>query len=232
MGRDAGRDAQVPIPSATAVALHGGTMAKKADLSRTLIDAALDLAADVGWQGVTLHGVAARAGVGLGDLYRHFPCKTAILTGLMRQADAAVLGEDAETAAIADETPRDRLVDVMMRRFDALAPYRAGLKRVIADLRRDPATALALAPALDRSMGWMLEAADIPASGLRGALRIKGLEAIHLRVMRVWLDDDTADLARTMAALDSRLRRAERFSTTLRSGVRARRTKAPDQPAP
>ena len=46
-------------------------------------------------------------------------------------------------------------------------------------------------------------------------LRVKGLGVIYLMVFRVWLTDDTADLSRTMAALDSRLRQAEQFSNSL-----------------
>jgi hypothetical protein len=37
------------------------------------------------------------------------------------------------------------------------------------------------------------------------------LLGIYLSVLRVWLADDSADMTRTMAALDSRLRHAERW---------------------
>ncbi|HEX2257777.1 MAG TPA: TetR/AcrR family transcriptional regulator, partial [Afifellaceae bacterium] len=40
--------------------------------------------------------------------------------------------------------------------------------------------------------------------------RAQGLALVWARVMRVWLDDDDPGLARTMAALDRRLREAER----------------------
>ena len=73
----------------------------------------------------------------------------------------------------------------------------------------DPAAALCGAFTLRRSMTAMLEAARIGASGLPGVLRVKGLAAVHMSVLRVWLDDDSEDMAKTMAALDKRLRRAE-----------------------
>jgi len=64
-------------------------------------------------------------------------------------------------------------------------------------------------PALLNSMRWMLEAAGVSASGWIGAARVKLLLGIYLSVLRVWLADDSPDMTRTMAALDSRLRRAE-----------------------
>ncbi len=43
----------------------------------------------------------------------------------------------------------------------------------------------------------------------RRLARTKGLALIYFNAFRVWLDDDTPDMARTMAALDRGLARAE-----------------------
>ncbi len=59
-------------------------------------------------------------------------------------------------------------------------------------------------------MAWMLAAAGISATGRRGLIKAQGLALVWARVMRVYLDDDDPGLARTMAALDKRLREAER----------------------
>jgi hypothetical protein len=61
-------------------------------------------------------------------------------------------------------------------------------------------------------MAAMLEAASVPSDGLTGALRQNGLLAIHYAVSRVFDRDETADLSKTMAALDSRLKMAERWA--------------------
>ena len=55
----------------------------------------------------------------------------------------------------------------------------------------------------------MLEAADVDTSGAGGAVRTLGLASVYASVFRVWLDDSDPGLARTMAALDRRLRRGE-----------------------
>ena len=73
----------------------------------------------------------------------------------------------------------------------------------------DPVAALCGVFRLRRSMALMLEAAQISAAGVAGIVRIKGLAAIYLAVLRVWLTDDSDDGAATMAALDKRLGQAE-----------------------
>ena len=57
----------------------------------------------------------------------------------------------------------------------------------------------------------MLEAASLSSEGLSGAVRQNGLMAIHYAVSRVFDNDESSDLSKTMAALDSRLKAAERW---------------------
>jgi len=175
------------------------------DPGPAIISAAMRLAAERAWRDIPLAEIASAAGLGLIELYRLFPSKVAILNALARQVDATVLAAPVD----AEDRPRDRIFDVLMRRFDAVLPYRPALKRIAQDLRRLQLDALPAGLALPRSMGWMLEAAGISADGWRGALRTRILGLAYLAAFRVFLDDDSADLTRTMAALDRALRRAE-----------------------
>ncbi|WP_246337651.1 TetR/AcrR family transcriptional regulator [Azospirillum oleiclasticum] len=191
------------------------------ELTRRVAEAAMRLAAERGWRRTGPVEVAKAAGVPLAAVYRHFPDRADLLGAVSTVADEAVLADgDADGAGagineMAGETARDRLFDVMMRRFDALLPFRDGLAVAVRDLRREPFTALAFARRYRRSMAWMLRAARIEADSPAGALRAAALGALHARVFRVWLTDDTADLARTMAALDGELRKAESWANSL-----------------
>ncbi len=176
-----------------------------------VIKAALDLVAEHGWSRLTLTAVANRAGVPLDALYDWLPGKPAILAALGRSIDRAVLAGGPVDPA---DHPRDRLFEAMMRRFDALTPYRAGIAVLLRELPADPAVALCQAARLRTAMRWTLEVAGIPSGGPLGELKIKALGVIHLLVLRVWLKDDTADLSRTMAALDRRLNQAEQLVNT------------------
>jgi AcrR family transcriptional regulator len=187
--------------------------AADADALETIAGAAMELAGERGWARLGLAEVADRAGMPLARLYRLAPTRGDVLAAVARTADARAA--DRMTEPSEEDTPRDRLFEALMARFDALSPWRAGIRAVLDDLPRDPFAAAALLPRLARSMDWMLEAARVEAPPAARPALAAGLAAVWLSVLRVWLDDDSPDLAKTMAALDGRLRRAE----TLAGGV-------------
>jgi AcrR family transcriptional regulator len=174
-----------------------------------IIDAALARIASDGWRHLSLAAVADAAGLPILRVYRTFGSKQAILRGLYRRVDEAALAQPPPSEPA--ERPRDRLFDLLMQRFDTLQPYKPALEVLRRELPGDPATVLCAGTALLRSMRWMLEAADISTGGLRGALAVELTVVAYLSTMRVWQRDDSPDLARTMAALDARLRRIERW---------------------
>lgn len=197
-------------------------MVKKADIPRHIVTTALALAASQGWRDTRLGDIADAAKLPLGEVLAVYPSKAAIIAAYSRRIDDEVL--KAIDPDLTGEPPRDRLFDVMMRRFDALSPDRDAVRSIINASLRDPVSAVCGAFVLRRSMVMMLEAARIGASGLSGVVRMKGLSAIYLSVLRVWLDDDSEDMAQTMSALDSRLRRAEFFIGLCRFPSRTRTT--------
>ncbi len=172
-----------------------------------MVDAALALAAERPWQEVSLREIAEASGLPLAEAYRCGASKQAILEVFLRRIDAAVLAEGAMEPE--EGSARDRVFDILMRRFDALQPYRKALASILLAQTRDPAGALAGLAALQRSMTWMLEAAGLEAEGLRGLARTRGLTLLYLATLRTWLRDESLDLAKTMAALDGYLRRLE-----------------------
>lgn len=179
----------------------------------SIIAAAFELIAAKGWHGLSRADVAAHAGVPLSNLYGCFPSKASFVTGLIEQTDKAVLAD--EDSELAEEVVRDRLFDVLMRRFDGLEDYRPGIRILVRELPADPFSAALIAPVLLRSMGWMLEAAAAGGQGLSGIIKGPALAVIYLEAMRVWLGDEDPGRARTMAALDRGLRRAEQVMDKL-----------------
>ena len=177
------------------------------------IAALTELLAEQPFEEIGLAEVAGRAGIKLSQLRAEFGSTLAILGAHIKQIDNIVLdGGDADMAQeLAEETPRDRLFDVLMRRLEALAPYKDAVRSLMRSARRNPGLALALNAMAVRSQGWMLEAAGIGASGPRGALRAQGAALMFARVMTVWIDDDEEGLDRTMAALDRGLASAGRW---------------------
>jgi AcrR family transcriptional regulator len=188
-------------------------MAKRVDVSQRIITAALALAAERRWRDISLKEIAARARVKLERLRQIYPSKTAILVAFVRRLEASVAADIAGFEP--EDSARDRLFEVLMGCFDGLAKHRDAVSLFAADLPRDPITAIELAPTFLRSMDWALKTANISSAGIAGCLRVKGLAVVWLASLPVWLADDSPDQARTMAALDRNLRRAEGIAQRL-----------------
>ncbi len=184
-------------------------MPGKANVSDVALDAALELAATAGWRDLTMRDVAEASGVTLAELHAVYPTRNAILMAFSARIDAAVLA--GETGDLGDESPRDRLFDVIMRRLDVLSAHRKAAWSIIRASLGNPASALQGLCLTQASMRWMLEAAGIDSGGRVGLLRTKGLMLVWLDVLRVWQSDESEDMARTMAHLDRRLALAERL---------------------
>jgi len=184
-------------------------MAETETAPADLLVAAFDLIAERGWAGFSMGALAHRSGVPLVEVYRHLPRREALLIGLSRRVDEAMLSFDP--SELAGLPPRDRVFELLMRRLDALAPFKAGLSRLVRPGRRplEPDVVVIGACRFDRSMAWLQEAADLRSSGLRGRARRAVLAVAYARTLQTWFRDDTADLAKTMAELDRQLRRVE-----------------------
>ena len=137
-----------------------------------IIAALLALLAERPIERIGYADIAARAGVSLAVLRGEFASLLAIYAAHVKEIDRKVLaGGDAD---VAEEPPRERLFDVLMRRLEALAPYKAAIRSLMRSVRRNPGLAVALNGLAVRSQQWMLTAAGINASGPRGMLRAQG----------------------------------------------------------
>src|SRR5271165_6447944 len=144
------------------------------DMRGKIVDALMELAAERRFEDISVRDICKTAGVTLADFRDAFASKGAVLAGFSRRIDRAVLAEQGEE--LADETPRERLFDILMRRLEAMTPYREGVREIGAWLRRQPAAALAMNQVVVSSMRFMLEAAGIDVEGgAAGAIKLQGL---------------------------------------------------------
>ena len=180
------------------------------DFDRAVVSAVFGQAGLRGWRDVSLVEAARDAGLDLGRVRARFPTLGTVLLRFGVLADQAALAGAATVG-----TPRERLFDIVMNRFEALQAHRAGVTALLAALPTDPATGLLLYGATLSSMRWLLETAGVPASGLSGQLRVHGLLALWLYALRTWERDESLDLSATMAAVDKGLDRAMQAERSL-----------------
>lgn len=195
------------------------------DTEAALVTACFAQIGASGWARLNIPAAARDAGLGLDVARRVLPDRCALLLRFGALADAHALRDAPE-----DGPTRDRLFDLVMRRIDFLQMHRHGVVALLRALPFDPPSALLLAGASLRSMGWLLAGAGITAAGgpIGGGLQAAGLLAVWGWTVRAWGRDTTDDLAATMAALDRALDRAEHAAGWL--DRRARVGSAPETP--
>lgn len=162
------------------------------DPKSRIVDALMELAAERRWDDITLSDIALRASLSLADFRDHFPSKGAVLGAFARRIDRIVL--DGTTADLGGESAKERLFDVLMRRIDALKPYRDALQSISDWARGDLLGSAALNGVMVNSMRFMLEAAGIDSEGPVGTLKLQGLAMAWNRVLDTWFEDDDPDL--------------------------------------
>jgi len=174
-------------------------------IRRDLARAALSLAATISWRDVTLAKLAAAAARPVSDYYG------------ASVGEAVDCVEEAFDRAIADnidkldpsQSVRDRLFELIMRRFEAMEPHRAAVLSMEHGLDRDPTLMAGAHQRHVRAARWVLALAGLEADGMTGQARAQGLGVIIGQARAAWRGDSAGDFAKTMASLDKNLRRAE-----------------------
>ena len=168
-----------------------------------IIETALRLTEQQGWHALSLMDVAKACDLSLADVLEWFSDKTDLLVGYGRGLDLKTLSDiDKDDGS---SPLKDRLFDVLMTRIDLVNENRGAALRILKDVKCDPFSALIVLPHLSHSMQIMLDAAGGQSKGVRGSMRVYGLALCYLNTLRVWFNDDSVDLSKTMAALDKNL---------------------------
>lgn len=127
-------------------AVDGSPLTPKALVRRQrIVEAAIELGTEGGYEAVHMRVVAERAGVALATVYRYFESKDHLLSAAVSEWTAQLQSRLARSPA-RGETPVDQLVDVLRRASRALERrprFAAALIRALAS--PDPGVAVAAA---------------------------------------------------------------------------------------
>ncbi|MFY9699145.1 MAG: TetR/AcrR family transcriptional regulator [Rhodoplanes sp.] len=192
---------------ANGVEAAGPRRARIATNRGKIIEAFMELLGERPIEAIDYTDIAARAGVSMADMRGEFGSKLEILAAHVKDIDRQVLSGDRTD--MAEEPPRERLFDVLMRRLEAQDPYKDAIRSLLRSARANPGLACALNSLALRSQRWMLAGADIPSSGPLGLMRAQGLAILYGQVLATFVNDDDPGHARTMAGLDRALSRGE-----------------------
>ncbi len=181
------------------------------DPAARILDAALEMAGEIGWSRLRMSDVAARLEVSLVEILRHYRDKDAVADALFRRAWEAMLS--APPAGFTELPMIERLHLLLMRWFDALAPHRVVAGRMLAEklYPSHPHHWTPLIFNLSRTIHWLLDAAGDESVGRRRQVVEIGLSGIFLATLRIWAGDDSEGQTRTRDFLSRRLEAGDRL---------------------
>jgi AcrR family transcriptional regulator len=170
-----------------------------------IVDTAIDLAEQEGWEDLRLRKVAERCGVDLPDVLSEFRDIDAVADAWFERALAAMLQPPEQ--GFPGRSAGERVHAVMMRWFEANAAHR----RVTGEMIRTKLYAshphhwVPMVFNLSRLIHWVREAAMLDAGGRRRQAEEIGLTLVFLRTLREWLRDGTPGHEHTRRYLTRRL---------------------------
>jgi AcrR family transcriptional regulator len=184
--------------------------AGRADLAARIVETAIGMAEDDGWENVRLRLVADALGVGMDDVRAHFRDLDAVANAWFGRAHGAMLAPPPK--GFADLPVNERLYGLIMGWLDALAPHR----RVTAEILGakmypfHPHHWMPMIATLSRTIQWLRDAAGLDAGGRQRQVEEIGLSVLFVATVAVWCGDETPDQERTRAYLARRLAQADR----------------------
>ena len=175
-----------------------------------ILDAALTLAADIGWAKVRMHNVADRLGVPLTALRRHVSDLDAVGNLLFVRAEQFMLAANTGHN-FRQLSPKKRLFMTLTAWLNVLSPHRNSVRAMMA-YKFKPAHVhhhVTLAVALSRTVQWWRDASHIDAIGRRQEVEEIGLSALLVATFFHWLCDCTPGQEGTRQTLRRRLNGAD-----------------------
>jgi len=165
------------------------------------ITAALNLAADTPWANLTLKQIADEAGLSMAELHG-VADKADLAAGVEAHFDKAM----SEGSFESDETPRTRLFDVIMMRFEAMEDVREGARSYLRWRDRSLSGLSNRVKGRAATARWALSCSGLDGGdGLPLPLQMMGLAWAIAQAEQAWKKETSPDLTRTMATLDTEL---------------------------
>lgn len=185
-------------------------------LADQILDTSLTLAESGSWENIHLYLIAEELQISLDQIRQIYPQKDDLVESWFDRADSKVLAINPSPAFM-KLSVRERLHQVMMTWFEALAPHqRITGEMLLYKLEFGHIHLQALGVMrISRTVQWFREAARIDTSSLRRILEETGTTAIYLMSFARWLNDDSPGFSKTRHFLDRLLLNAEQCANKI-----------------
>ena len=164
----------------------------------------------IGWKEFSIERFAEENKYKTSEVKKFIGNKNDLLIEFSKMIDEKVeLNIDIEEFENSDV--KDNIFELIMMRFDAMTPFKGGLKKIINEIK-SPIILKEISQNILVSMDFYLEFSNAYDDTIFDTIKKKSLFLIYSYCFKAWLNDDSKELSKTMSELDRLLNYAEKFS--------------------
>lgn len=196
---------------------------KKGERTRAkILQAALDLFEDLGYEGASMRAIADAAGVSVGNAYYYFASKEVLIQGFYERIHTDHLAR-CEPILAEESALHDRLRRCNHAFLDIAQPYHR-FSAVLFKTAADPKSPLnpfsaESGPTREQCIGLMRKIVDESKTRLPADLAAELPELLwlhHMGIVLYWIHDTSKDCAKTRRLVDSSTQLVMRILTVLK----------------
>lgn len=176
-----------------------------------ILKEAIHLIETIGWKDFSISKLSRIRNIEIHQIKFFFKTKTSILKEFTKMIDESVLKEisieDLESCST-----KDNLFEFIMLRFEKLEPYKIMLKKFLIDIKSQPIVLKTISKQISNSLDLYLELSNAKNNYFIDQIKLNTFFLMYAYIFKIWLEDDSTEMNRTMAELDKWLSKAEMYS--------------------
>ena len=186
-------------------------MKKNSNKKISYIKLAFKLIEEKGWNDFSIEKLAKKESIKIEDLKFFFKDETKLIESFSDMIDEQVIRE-VDLNEFNQNPVKDNIFELIMIRFEKLTPYKKSLDILLKQLKYKPKTLKKLTKKIFNSLDLFLEMSNAKSNYVFDFLKLNIMFIIYGYTFKIWLEDDSEDMGKTMAEVDKWLSEAEGYA--------------------
>lgn len=186
------------------------------DIKFELIDRSFMIIDKDGWEEFSFKKLANEKKIDVSKINQFFGSKKQLLKEFSKMIDLRV-EKEFDFKSLEDSSTKDNLFELIMLRLDYMQPYKNSLKKIIVSISKSPSMLKSVSENVSDSLDFYLELTKAYDSSYFDLFKKKTILLIYSYIFKVWLDDNSEELSRTMSELDKVLSLSEKVANRIKN---------------
>ena len=188
-------------------------------LKSKLIDTAISELLCGRWDSINMRSISKKSKIKLDQVLKISNSKEELLDLWSQSINFKIL-DKISLEELKEATIKDRILELMLCRFDVLSGHRREMTALVALARKNAIESVRALGRIKQSMQYILNLSGAEYQGKIGILKIKILSLIWLVTFKEWYEFKEDDNSVIMSNLDRRLTLAENANNSILNGNR------------